>query len=96
MNNNDKALLQDVLKMKLSEQALESLKLNTDTQKCEAMNRPPSVSLPKNVNFARNLPGRALSTIHRLNNGPELSIQQKLTALGGVSLSPRTQKNCTK
>lgn len=77
--------------MKLSEQALERLKLNTDTQKCEAINRSLSVSLPKNVNYARNLAGRASSTIHRLNNGPEKSTQDKLSAVG-ASVSPRTKQ----
>ena len=82
MDNNDLALLQDVLKKKLSEQALDSLKLNTDTQKCKAINCSRSDSLPKNVTFARNLMGHALSTIHRLNNDPELSVQQKLATVG--------------
>lgn len=91
MNNEDKALLREILRMKLSEQALERLKLNTDTQKCEAINRSLSVSLPKNVNYARNLAGRASSTIHRLNNGPEKSTQDKLSAVG-ASVSPRTKQ----
>ena len=79
MNENDKMLVVELLKMKLvvellkmklSLSAVEQMKLYTDTQKCEASNDSLSVSLPKNVNFSRTMPGRASSTIHRLNNGP--------------------------
>ena len=51
MNENDKHLLLEILKMKLSVAAVEQMKLYTDTQKCETVNRAFSVSLPKNVIF---------------------------------------------
>ena len=47
MNDNDKQLLLEILKMKLSVAAVEQMKLYTDNQKCEAVNRALSVSLPK-------------------------------------------------
>jgi len=67
--------------MKLSVEALTNIRLNTDTQKCEAANRSLSVSLPKNVNFSRNMSGRASSTIHRLNNLKGRSMQMKVASL---------------
>ena len=51
MDASDKDLLLEILKMKLSTASVEQMKLYTDTQKCEAVNRSLSVSLPKNVNF---------------------------------------------
>ena len=36
MNENDKMLVVELLKMKLSLSAVEQMKLYTDTQKCEA------------------------------------------------------------
>ena len=47
MDENDKLLLQEILKMKLSEDAALTLKLGTDTQKVEAFNRKLSCHLPK-------------------------------------------------
>ncbi len=87
---NDKDLLHEILKMKLSVEVVEKMKLYTDTQKCDASNRSTciNVSLPKNVNYSRNMVGRASSTIHRLNNGPGASAITKC-ANSGVILSSR-------
>lgn len=68
MTDKDKDLMLEIVKMWLSEEAFMDMRLNTDTQKNEAVNRSLSVSLPKNVNFSRNLPGRVASTIHSVNN----------------------------
>ena len=69
--------------MKLSASAIEELKLGTSTQKCEAVNRSLSVSLPKNNNdFPRNVHCRLHSTIHRLNNGIVVSAEEKLEKVG--------------
>ena len=89
MDDNDKHILCEVLKMKLSVEVVESMKLYTDTQKCEAVNRSLSISLPKNVNFSRNMIGRASSTIHRLNNGPGTSAIDKCSN-SGITLSSRS------
>ena len=51
MDESNKDLLLEILKIKLSTASVEQMKLYTDTQKCEAVNRSLSVSLPKNVNF---------------------------------------------
>ena len=69
-NENGIMLVMELFKMKFSLSAVEQMKLYTDTQIREASNRLLSVSLPKNVNFSKTMPGRASSTIHRLNNGP--------------------------
>lgn len=57
MDNKDKLIMQELLKMKLSEEVLMKMIFNHNTQKGEAVNRSLSVSLPKNVNFSRNLKG---------------------------------------
>ncbi len=92
MDDSYKHLLQEILKMKLSVQMIDQMKLYTDTQKCEAANRSLSVSLPKNVNYSRNMTGRASSTIHRLNNGPGTSTMLKC-ADTGVDLCPRVRRS---
>ena len=75
-NDNDKQLLLEILKMKLSVAAVEQMKLYTNTQKCEAVNRALSVSLPKNDIFAT-MEGRTSSAIHRINNDPGTSSIKK-------------------
>ena len=92
MTENDKAILLEVLKMKLSCDAVQRLRLNTNTQKCEAVNRSISVSLPKNVNYSRNFEARVHSTIHRLNNSLGSSLKAKVTHLKG-QLSSRTLRS---
>jgi hypothetical protein len=92
MNESDEHLLQEILKMKLSVEMVDRMKLYTDTQKCEAANRSLSVSLPKNVNYSRNMIGRASSTIHRLNNGPGTSTMSKFAKMG-VELCTRVRRS---
>ena len=58
MNENDKSLLLEILKMKLSVASVEQMKLYIDTQKCQAINRITIVSLPKNVSFSATMVGR--------------------------------------
>lgn len=88
-DENDKQLLFDIIKMKISVSAIEEMKLGTSTQKCEAVNRSISVSLPKNNDFSRNVHGRLGSTIHRLNNGIADSAEKKMEHMG-VQLSDKT------
>lgn len=91
MNENDKVLLLEILKMKLSVASVEQMKLYTDTQKCEAVNRALSVSLPKNVNFSATMEGRGSSAIHRINNNPGTSAMKKCEN-AGVELSSRAKR----
>ena len=57
MNENGIMLVIELFKMKFSLSAVEQMKLYTDTQTCEASNRSLSVSLPKNINLSRTMPG---------------------------------------
>ena len=85
MNENDKHLLLEILKMKLSVAAVEQMKLYTDTQKCEAVNRTLSVSLHY-LNFSVTMKGRASSAIYRVNNDPGTSAIKKCET-SGIELS---------
>lgn len=78
----DRDLLRAILLLKLGVASLRLIRSNTNTNKNEAINRGISVSLPKNVNFARNAKARAYSAIHRLNLGAGNSMIKKLEAVG--------------
>ena len=78
----DRQVLKNLLEIRLSAQSLKLTKLNTNTNKNEAINRGFSTSLPKNVNFSRNCMARASSTVHRLNNGAGVSLIKKLESVG--------------
>ncbi|CAG2198261.1 unnamed protein product [Mytilus edulis] len=86
MDEKDKLLLQEILKMKLSEQALNSMKLYDTTNKNEGVHRALSVNLPKNVIHSRGMQARLASGIHRNNNKPGTSAKMKCEHLG-VNLS---------
>ena len=86
MSCHDKKLVKEVLRMKLGHECIPLLKLKLNTNVNESANRGLSVSLPKNVNFGRNVEGRAHSSIHRMNNRPGNSLHLKLEKVGaGVS-----------
>ena len=90
VNPEDACLLLEILKIRLSVEAVRKVRFYTNTQKCEAVNRSLSVSLPKNINFSRNVFGRTASTIHRINNGTGKSVILKCKNLG-VDLSTRSK-----
>ncbi|CAC5362382.1 unnamed protein product [Mytilus coruscus] len=89
MNENDKHLLFEILKMKLSINALDSMTLYDNTNKNEATHRAISANLPKNVYFSRNMKGRLAATVHRSNNSPGTSTKMKCDRLV-IELSNRT------
>ena len=91
MNDHDRSLLGEILKMRLSEETVKQTRFGTSTQKCESFNRSLSVSLPKNVNYGRNAIGRLSSAILRSNLGIEVSTQEKAKVYG-VTFSPKTKK----
>ena len=80
----------EIVNMKLSVSAIEELKLGTSTQKCEAVNRSLSISLPKGNDFPRNVHGRLHSTIHRPNNGIAVSGAKEKLEQVGVQMSDRS------
>lgn len=91
MTENDKRLLKEILRMRLSDDALLDTVFNYNTQQCESFNFTLSKSAPKNVNYARNFEGRCASAVLRFNNSQGESLKQKLERLG-VYLSPTPAK----
>ncbi|MES9882642.1 MAG: hypothetical protein ABW185_17390 [Sedimenticola sp.] len=88
MNENDKKLMADILKMRLSEQAFQLTRYGYTTQKNEAFNRSCGVNLPKNVNYSRNFSARVSSTILKYNCGIAESIRKKRHRIsGGINYS---------
>jgi hypothetical protein len=82
VSDGDRQLLKALLLLRLGVESLRLTRLNTNTNKNEAVNRGLSVSLPKNVNFGRNAEARTHPTIHRLNLGAGNSLLQKLETVG--------------
>ena len=91
MNEQDKQLLLEILKMKLSTSAIESMKLYDNTNKNEAMHRSVSANLPKNVQWSATMEGRVAATVHRSNNSPGTSTKIKCDSFG-IKLSNPTIK----
>ena len=87
MTENDKLLLRELIKMRLSAEAISDTRFGYNTQQCESFNFTLSKSAPKNMNFARNFEARCASAILRYNNGQGQALKQKLESLS-VKLSP--------
>lgn len=52
MNDNDLRIVTEVLKMKLSVEAISAIQLLTDTNANDSFHRSASASMPKNVKFS--------------------------------------------
>ena len=78
MTDADRVTLRKLIEMRLGIQALAITKLCLNTNRNEALNRSLSSTLPKNVNFSRNVTGRACAAIDRLNYGAGTSTLRKL------------------
>lgn len=81
MTGEDREVMRELLTFYLGCESLELMKLNSNTNKNEAVNRAISASLPKNNDFARNAKARALSAISRLNKGPGKALLESLEAV---------------
>lgn len=79
--SNQQALL-ECIEYRLSDDMVELTRLNSNSQKVEAFNRSLKRSLPKNVTFSKNFPGRAHSAVHSVNNGPGNSIRRLCDVAG--------------
>ena len=90
MDENDKGLLETLLEMRLSEEAIKKVSSGTSTQKCEAFNRSTSATIRKEVNFSKNFEGRVHSAAHRINNTLGESLKEKLLFVTGTPLSSKT------
>lgn len=83
MTDNNKQLLQEIIMMKLSVEVVKAMKLQNTTNRCEAVNRGISTSLPiKNVNFTQNTFERVSYAVHILNNSVGRSMLLKLKHIG--------------
>ncbi len=69
MTLSDEALLKACIQIVLGSDSIDSTRLQTSTQKCEAVNRAYQTAMPKTVTFSRNCTGRIHSTILKLNHG---------------------------
>lgn len=78
----DHSLLVRLISIRLGKDALSKTRLNTSTQKSEAVNRTLSRSNPKNVTFKRTFEGRIHSAVHLLNSGIADSTRRKCEAVG--------------
>jgi len=63
--DHDRFVFIDILELKLDMKSPRETKLNTSTQKCEAVNKAVSASLPKNKTYSRNAKSRACAAILR-------------------------------
>ena len=82
ISGDNETLLRKCLGMRLSGQAVEHTKLNSNTQKCEGVNRLYLKTNPKCVTWPTNFPGRIHSGVHLLNEGLAKSTEAKLSAMG--------------
>ena len=87
IDNNDEEKLRKCIAFRFGIDALKKTRLNTNTQKCEAVNRSFNVSNPKSVTWARNFKARIHSAVLHLNQGFAISTIKKCSALG-CHLSP--------
>ena len=92
MTENDRLLMETILEIRLSEQAVISVSDGTSTQKCEAFNRGVLSTIPKHVNMSKNFAGALASKTLQLNNSLEMSVQKKVTHITGHTLSPKASK----
>ncbi len=92
MTENDKALLEVILQMRLSEGAIYSVSSRTSTQKCEAFNRAASATLSKNINYSRTFTGRLSAQILRSNNTLDIAVRKKLWKISGTGLGVWAKK----
>lgn len=93
VSDEDRNILRQLLQFYLGSGALQLIKLNSNTNKNEAVNRAISSSCPKNVLFSRNAKARALSAISRLNKGVGNALIESLEAIGSpISKGGRVAK----
>lgn len=88
------ALIRKCVEYRLGQNMLTKTRMNTNTQKCEASNRSMRRSVPKNVTFSRNFPGRSHSAAHNINHGPGESIYKLCKAVGSpISAGTRVSRS---
>jgi hypothetical protein len=88
-NSDDITKLRNAIEIRLGQEAISKTFLNTNQNKCEAVNRGLSKGVPKHITFTRNYPGRVHACIHAMNNLPGTSICQ-LCQVVGAPIAPRS------
>ena len=78
MTSADRITLRRILQLRIGGNALALTKLCLNTNRNEGLNRRLSASLPKYLNFSRNVKGRACAAIDRLNYGAGDPLLRKL------------------
>jgi hypothetical protein len=78
----DEELLREIIGIRLGTKAVNVTKLNTNTQKCESVNRAFSRTNPKNITWSRTVYGRLHTAGHMLNCGFGNSTILRLEAVG--------------
>ena len=90
MDDNDKYIMEVILQMRLSEEAVLSVSSCTSTQKIEAFNRAAVTTLSKETNFSRNFSGRLAAQVLKANNTMATSVKRKLECVSGTKLSEKS------
>ncbi|CAC5424630.1 unnamed protein product [Mytilus coruscus] len=80
--DRDKILIESLLEMKLSQNALDQMNYFSNTNKCESINRTMSTYLHKNKNFSCNAIGRASEAGLTVNNNRDVALVKTLKAVG--------------
>ena len=80
MTEYDVAILRSILELQLSAAALQEMKLNTNSNSCESINRSINLVLPKNKTYPRTGIGKVSAVIHGRNNQLDKSVFKKLHA----------------
>ncbi|OWF45136.1 hypothetical protein KP79_PYT13246 [Mizuhopecten yessoensis] len=92
MNENDKHLMLEILKMKLTDEYVTAMSLGANTQRCEAFFRLLNSRLPKNVLFSRNMNARFHRAVHTGNNGVGNFLMTKIECLG-ATVAPEVRRS---
>ena len=82
MTKRDKFVIAKIIEMKLSRRAFKTMRLKTNTNKCESVNRTINVYSPKTKRYSRNSRARVAAAIHARNNELANSMVLKLKCLG--------------
>ena len=82
INGQDETRLRELIGLRLGVKAVEMTKFNTNTQKCESVNRAFSRTNPKNITWSRTVSGRIHTAVHMLNSGFANSTVKRLEAVG--------------
>ncbi len=78
---DDRDKLRKIMNIRPSRRAVSMTFKNTTQNKCEAVNRGITKSVPKHLTFKRNYGWRVQASINTINNGPGCSFMTTLTQL---------------